>query len=55
METDDEFPQIHADGAFSADAMTNDIGRADKIVRPNLNLPEFPRVIDLINRFGEIL
>ncbi|OLD10597.1 MAG: hypothetical protein AUI93_06720 [Crenarchaeota archaeon 13_1_40CM_3_52_10] len=29
MELDDEFPQIHAVGAFSADAMTNDIGRAD--------------------------
>ena len=29
LELDDEFPQKHADGAFSADAMTNDIGRAD--------------------------
>jgi len=29
LKVDDEFPQIHADGAFSADAMTNDIGRAD--------------------------
>ena len=29
LELDDEIPQIHADGAFSADAMTNDIGRAD--------------------------
>jgi hypothetical protein len=37
LELDDEIPQIHADGAFSADAMTNDIGRADNrdIVRPN--------------------
>ncbi len=42
LELDDEFPQIHADGAFSADAMTNDIGRADNrdLVRPNPILPE---------------
>ena len=28
-EKDDEFPHKHADRAFSANAMTNDIGRAD--------------------------
>ncbi len=43
LELDDEFPQIHADGAFSADAMTNDIGRADTrdLVRPSHILPNF--------------
>src|SRR4029077_15642195 len=32
LELDDEFPQKHADGAFSADEMTNDIGRADNTI-----------------------
>jgi hypothetical protein len=43
LKLDDEFPQIYADGAFSANAMTNDIGRADNnrtIVRPNPILSE---------------
>jgi hypothetical protein len=34
LELDDEFPQKHADGAFSANAMTNDIGRADNRTCP---------------------
>jgi hypothetical protein len=48
LELDDEFPQIHADGAFSADAMTNDIGRADNrdLVRPNPILPKFHSIFD---------
>jgi len=46
LELDDEFPQIHAVGAFSADAMTNDIGRADNrdLVRPSHILPKFHSV-----------
>ena len=68
---DDEFPQTYADGAFSADAMTNDIGRADNedLVRPNPLLPKFHSIFDptinerrnivistdIINRFDEIL
>ena len=44
---DDEFPQTYADGAFSADAMTNDIGRADNrdLVRPNPILPEVHSIL----------
>ena len=47
LELDDEIPQIHADGAFSADAMTNDIGRADNrdLVRPNPILPEVHSIL----------